>query len=161
MTCNTTSKIIDLNSAHTLRETYKNNHQRVIFTNGCFDILHVGHTTYLEQAKNLGDILIVGINSDTSVQKLKGPTRPINPETDRAQVLAALECVNHVIIFSEQTPITLIETLKPDIHVKGGDYHAESLPEFPIIQAFGGKVVILPFVYGKSTTATIKKINPH
>ncbi len=130
----------------------------VIFTNGCFDIIHSGHLTYLSQAKELGDILWIGLNSDSSVRKLKGETRPINPESDRALLLASLVFVDYVTIFPEDTPLNLISKIKPDIHVKGGDYVAEKLPEYEIVQSYGGKIFILPFIEGKSTTSIIEKI---
>ncbi len=150
-------KIIALDACIAFRKACKEAGKRVVFTNGCFDILHVGHTTYLQQAKALGDVLVIGLNSDASVKTLKGPKRPINSEKDRASVLAALEAVDRVVIFGENTPVELLETLKPDIHVKGGDYIAENLPEFGTITRNGGVVKILPFVQGKSTTAIIEK----
>ncbi len=133
--------------------------KKVVFTNGCFDILHVGHISYLENAKKQGDILIVGVNSDASTKRLKGPTRPINNENDRACMLSALKSVDYTVIFDEDTPEDLIAYLKPSIHVKGGDYKKEDLPETKIVEAYGGKVVILNFVEGKSTTNIINKIN--
>ncbi|WP_022819346.1 D-glycero-beta-D-manno-heptose 1-phosphate adenylyltransferase [Fusobacterium russii] len=133
--------------------------KKVVFTNGCFDILHVGHVSYLENAKRQGDILIVGVNSDESTRRLKGPTRPINNEKDRACMLSALKSVDYTVIFEEDTPEDLIAYLKPSIHVKGGDYKKEDLPETKIVEAYGGKVVILNFVEGKSTTNIINKIN--
>lgn len=133
--------------------------KKVVFTNGCFDILHVGHISYLENAKKQGDILIVGVNSDASTRRLKGPTRPINNENDRACMLSALKSVDYTVIFDEDTPEDLIAYLKPSIHVKGGDYKKEDLPETKIVEAYGGKVVILNFVEGKSTTNIINKIN--
>lgn len=133
--------------------------KKIVFTNGCFDILHVGHISYLENAKKQGDILIVGVNSDASTRRLKGPTRPINNENDRACMLSALKSVDYTVIFDEDTPEDLIAYLKPSIHVKGGDYKKEDLPETKIVEAYGGKVVILNFVEGKSTTNIINKIN--
>lgn len=133
--------------------------KKVVFTNGCFDILHVGHISYLENAKKQGDILIVGVNSDASTKRLKGVTRPINSENDRATMLSALKSVDYTVIFEEDTPEDLIAYLRPSIHVKGGDYKKEDLPETKIVEAYGGKVVILNFVEGKSTTNIIKKIN--
>ena len=131
----------------------------IVFTNGCFDLLHPGHIRVLETARAQGNVLIVGVNADQSVRKLnKGSNRPINQETDRALVLAALACVDYVTIFSEADPIPLIQIIKPDVHVKGGDYRAERLPEYPIIRAYGGRVHIVPLVKGKSTTATLAKI---
>lgn len=133
--------------------------KKIVFTNGCFDILHIGHISYLENAKKQGDILIVGVNSDESTRRLKGPTRPINSEKDRACMLSALKAVDYTVIFEEDTPEDLIAYLKPSIHVKGGDYKKEDLPETKIVEAYGGKVVILNFVEGKSTTNIINKIN--
>lgn len=151
------SKILTLEECVRFRKTCQSQGKKVVFTNGCFDILHVGHTTYLEQAQALGDFLILGLNSDTSVKQLKGKSRPINSEQDRAEVLAALASVDAVTIFTENTPIPLLLQLKPDIHVKGGDYVKEDLPEYATIKAYGGEIIILPFVDGKSTTAIIKK----
>ena len=133
--------------------------KKVVFTNGCFDILHIGHISYLENAKKQGDILIVGVNSDASTKRLKGPTRPINNEKDRANMLSALKSVDYTVIFEEDTPEDLISYLKPSIHVKGGDYKKDDLPETKIVEAYGGKVIILNFVEGKSTTNIINKIN--
>lgn len=139
-------------------DTAKLQGKKVVFTNGCFDILHIGHVTYLTEAKRYGDILIVGVNSDSSVKKLKGPTRPINSENDRANLLSALKTVDYTVIFEEDTPESLIEYLKPSIHVKGGDYKKEDLPETKIVESYGGEVIILNFVEGKSTTNIINKI---
>lgn len=132
--------------------------KRVVFTNGCFDILHYGHIKYLKEAKAYGDILVVGLNSDASVRKLKGSKRPINTEKDRAEVLAALESVDHIIVFSEDTPYKLIGSLKPDILVKGGDWRKEKIVGADIVLANGGKVLSLPYLKNKSTTNTIKKL---
>lgn len=139
-------------------EATKKEGKKIVFTNGCFDILHLGHITYLEQAKKQGDILIVGVNSDKSVKKLKGNERPINAEKDRALLLSALKSVDYTIIFEEDTPEDLISYLKPSIHVKGGDYKKEDLPETKIVEAYGGEVIILNFVEGKSTTNIINKM---
>lgn len=138
-----------------LRDTNK----KVVFTNGCFDILHVGHVRYLNAAKALGDVLIVGLNTDASVKKLKGDDRPINNEADRAEVLLALEAVNHVVFFGEQTAEALIAEVKPNIYVKGGDYTLETLPEAKIVQSYGGRVEFIPMVAGRSTTNIIQKIS--
>lgn len=132
--------------------------KRVVFTNGCFDILHVGHLRYLNEAKKQGDILIVGVNSDVSVRKLKGPTRPINNEIDRAELLSGLKAVDFTVIFDELTPIETLEKIKPSIHVKGGDYKKEELPETVTVEKNGGEVRILAFVEGKSTTNIVNKI---
>ncbi len=138
--------------------SYRRAGRRIIFTNGCFDILHSGHTAYLNRAKALGDILIVGINSDRSVRKLKGPTRPINTLEDRAQVLAALSCVDHIVPFDGDTPHELIRMVRPDVFVKGGDYTRKTLPEGDLVESLGGKVEILPYVADYSTTNVIEKI---
>lgn len=136
--------------------------ERVVFTNGVFDILHVGHTRYLREARALGDRLVVGINADESVRRLKGPTRPINSELDRAEVMASLECVDGVTIFTDDTPIPLLTVLKPDLHAKGGDYKTpDALPETAVVRAYGGDVVILQLVDGKSTTNIVKKMQEH
>lgn len=131
---------------------------RVVFTNGCFDILHIGHVKYLEEAKSLGDKLIVAINSDSSVKKLKGEERPINHEMDRAMVMAALGFVDGVIIFSEDTPLQLIEALNPDILVKGGDWAVDKIVGAEHVLKNGGEVYSLPFINGYSSSNVIKKI---
>ncbi|MDD5211768.1 MAG: D-glycero-beta-D-manno-heptose-7-phosphate kinase [Sulfuricurvum sp.] len=138
-----------------ISQRLKREGKRVIFTNGCFDILHVGHVKYLQEAKSYGDILIVGLNSDSSVRDLKGPTRPVNPENDRAYILAALESVDYVVMFSDETPYELIKNIAPDILVKGGDYEGKSV----VGAEFSGELRLVQFVDGKSTTATITRIN--
>jgi D-beta-D-heptose 7-phosphate kinase / D-beta-D-heptose 1-phosphate adenosyltransferase len=137
---------------------YRHQGLKVVFTNGCFDIIHRGHITYLNQAKEFGDILIIGVNSDESVQRLKGPNRPINNLEDRIQVLNAFSCVDHIVAFHEDTPHELIKVVKPDIFVKGGDYTRETLPEAPLVEELGGEVHILPYVKHKSTTNVIERI---
>lgn len=133
--------------------------KQVVFTNGVFDILHVGHVRYLQEARALGDALLVGINSDDSVRRLKGPQRPINSEGDRAEVLAALGCVEATCIFPEDTPHNLIGVVKPAIHAKGGDYKdPDALPEAALVRSLGGRVVILQMVEGRSTTKTLTRI---
>ncbi len=138
------------------------NDKTIVFTNGCFDILHIGHVTYLAEAKKLGDVLIIGLNSDESVRRLKGSpngiARPLNDEKDRAAVLSALRSVDYVCIFGEDTPLDLITVLKPDVLVKGGDYTPETIIGTDVVQHHGGKVVVIPFVQGKSTTNIIEKI---
>lgn len=130
----------------------------LVFTNGVFDILHAGHVGLLIQARDLGDMLVVGLNSDASAKKLnKGAGRPINCEKDRAAVLSALRVVDAVLLFDEQTPETLIGKLRPDVHVKGGDYREEDLPEAKIVRSYGGRVVILPLLEGRSTSNLLKK----
>lgn len=140
-------------------EELKKSGQKVVFTNGCFDILHVGHLRYMNEAKNQGDILVVAVNSDASVKRLKGESRPINNERDRAEMLSGLKAVDFTVIFEEDTPMEIIEELKPSIHVKGGDYKKEDLPETAIVEKNGGEVRILSFVEGKSTTNIVNKIN--
>ncbi len=130
---------------------------RVVFTNGCFDLLHAGHVYYLEKARALGDALIVALNSDSSVKRLKGPKRPLNPLADRASVMAALECVDFVTSFSEATPRTLIEHLSPNVLVKAGDYKISEVEGREHVWSTGGTVKILPFLKGRSTTALIKR----
>lgn len=132
--------------------------RRIVFTNGCFDILHAGHVRYLQQARDLGDMLVVAVNSDESVRRLKGSGRPINTAPDRAAVVAALACVDHVAMFSEATPVRLIEELRPDVYVKGGDYDAATLPEAEVVRAYGGEVRILPLLAGRSTTAILHRM---
>lgn len=132
--------------------------RRLVFTNGVFDLLHAGHVRYLAEARALGDLLIVGINSDASVRTLgKGPDRPINGQDDRVAVVEALRAVDGALIFDERTPERLIELLRPEIHVKGGDYDAETLPETPLVRGYGGRVVILPTLEGRSTTNILRK----
>ncbi|UXR64369.1 D-glycero-beta-D-manno-heptose 1-phosphate adenylyltransferase [Bdellovibrio bacteriovorus] len=130
---------------------------KIVFTNGCFDLLHVGHVRYLQEAQRLGDVLVVGVNSDASVKRLKGPTRPVQIENDRAEILAALGAVNFAVIFTEDTPENLIHKVKPDILVKGGDWKIESIVGAPFVMSYGGKVMSLQFVDGKSTTKLIEK----
>jgi D-beta-D-heptose 7-phosphate kinase / D-beta-D-heptose 1-phosphate adenosyltransferase len=152
-------KIRSLNELKAIVKKLKSDGCKIVFTNGCFDILHIGHVRYLEEAKKLGDILIVGLNSDLSVKKLKGRERPFMPESERAELVAALGSVDYVTIFHEGTPEALISEIRPDIHVKGGDYKSPSkLPEAKIVNSYGGKVVILSETKGRSTTGLIDKI---
>lgn len=130
----------------------------IVFTNGCFDILHRGHITYLQKAKQLGEKLVVGLNSDASVQKLKGQSRPVQNQRDRKAILEALSCVDAVLIFDELTPLKLIQTIKPKILVKGGDYKNENIIGADFIRAYGGKVVTIPLVRGNSTTRIVSRI---
>ncbi len=130
----------------------------VVTTNGCFDVLHLGHLRYLQAARQLGDLLVVAVNSDGSVRELKGENRPLVPEDERAEMLAGLECVDYVVIFPELTPISLLADLKPNIHVKGGDYQLEQLIERDIVEANGGEVIVGLNVPGKSTTNLIQVI---
>ncbi len=128
-------------------------------TNGCFDILHVGHVRYLEKTRSLADYSIVMLNSDKSVKMIKGETRPVNSEQDRAEILAALSCVDYVVLFEEKSPAALLERIKPDIYTKGADYTLETLPERDIVERNNIKVEFIEFVQGKSTTNIINKIN--
>ena len=132
--------------------------RRIVFTNGCFDILHRGHVTYLSRAKTLGDVLVVGLNADESVERLKGPGRPVNPLADRAPVLAALSCVDLVAPFPEATPEALLRVVRPDVFVKGGDYTRAMLPEAPLVESLGGRVELLPYVEDRSTSGIIERI---
>ena len=131
---------------------------RVVFTNGCFDILHAGHVRYLAAARALGDILILGLNSDASVRRLKGETRPVNSEADRAEVVGALKSVDYVVIFGEDTAEDLIAKVQPAVYAKGGDYTLETLPEARIVESYGGEVAFIPLVAGKSTTGMIARM---
>jgi len=130
---------------------------RVVFTNGVFDLLHSGHVAYLEEARKLGDALVVALNGDTAVRKLKGPGRPLNALKDRARVMAALESVDAVTWFHEKTPVKLVGSLKPLLYVKGGDYDITSIPEYAVVNSYGGKAFALAFVKGRSTTRLIQK----
>jgi glycerol-3-phosphate cytidylyltransferase len=133
--------------------------RRLVFTNGVFDILHAGHVRYLAEARKLGDLLIVGVNTDASVRRLgKGPNRPIHSQEDRIAVLEALRAVDAAVAFDEDTPEALIARLKPEVHVKGGDYTAERLPESRIVWGYGGDVVILPLLEGRSSTSAIRRL---
>ena len=130
----------------------------IVTTNGCFDILHVGHVRYLQKTKTFADVLIVALNSDISVKKIKGPDRPVNNENDRAEILCALSCVDYVVLFDESSPENLLVEIKPDVHTKGADYTVETLPEAKAIMANGGRIEFISFVEGKSTTAVIEKM---
>ena len=138
--------------------TLRQQGQSVVFTNGCFDLVHRGHVEYLEAARALGDVLIVAVNSDRSVRALKGPTRPITPAGDRAHVLAALACVDYVVEFDDDTAERIVQQLRPDVYVKGGDYAQDEPVEAPIVRAYGGSVRILPFTSGYSTTDLVERI---
>ena len=139
-------------------EKLKKENKKIVFTNGCFDILHIGHVRYLKKSASFGDILIVGLNSDNSVKRLKGETRPINNEQDRAELLSELNFVDFVVIFEEDTPDKLLDEIKPDVYTKGADYTLETLPEAKTVLKNNGKVEFISLVEGKSTTNVIKKI---
>jgi D-beta-D-heptose 7-phosphate kinase/D-beta-D-heptose 1-phosphate adenosyltransferase len=132
--------------------------KRIVFTNGCFDLLHIGHLRYLEKAKTLGDILVVGVNSDASVQGLKDPGRPVFPLEERMELLSGLECVDYVVSFVESTPLKLITVLKPHLLVKGGDWSTETIVGKEVVESLGGEVVALPFIEGNSTSHLIETI---
>lgn len=139
-------------------EKLKKEGKKIVTTNGCFDVLHRGHAYYLQEAKKLGDILVVGINSDESVRGLKGVGRPLNKASDRAYLLSQLKSVDFVFVFDEPLPNEFLKKIIPNIHVKGGDYKVEALPEYPLLQLMGAKVVTIPFVEGYSTTSTLEKM---
>lgn len=142
----------------TLIDVIHHSGKTVVTTNGCFDILHVGHVRYLEKTKSFADFLIVLLNSDKSVKSIKGPSRPINNENDRAEILSALKCVDYVVLFDEDSPRDLLDKMKPDVYTKGADYTMETLPEADIMRKNGTRVEFIDFVEGKSTTKTIEKM---
>lgn len=150
--------LIDRNDAAQVCEDLRQRGKQIVFTNGCFDIIHAGHVRYLTTAKSFGDVLIVGLNTDESVKRLKGESRPINSQDDRAEVLLGLKAVDHVIFFGEQTAEALIAEVKPAVYVKGGDYTLATLPEAKIVHACGGRVELVNLVAGRSTTSVIEKI---
>lgn len=154
-------KVIAWDDLPAWRARMRSNGKRLVVTNGCFDILHLGHVSYLEAARNLGDALLIGVSGDESVRQLKGANRPVNSESDRAAVLAALESVTGICIFEEKTATRFLSNAQPDIYVKGGDYTLETLnqEERRTVEQGGGKIIILPFVPGKSTTALLQKIS--
>jgi len=154
------SKIIAWDQLPAWRAALRASGKKLAVTNGCFDILHLGHVTYLENARNFGDVLLIGVNSDAAVRGLKGPTRPVNSETDRASVLAALQSVDGVCIFADTTATKFLAAAQPDLYIKGGDYTLETLnqDERRAVEAAGGKIILVPFVPGKSTTALLEKI---
>jgi D-glycero-beta-D-manno-heptose 1-phosphate adenylyltransferase len=154
----TSSKIVDLQTLTSAVNKWKADGEKVVFSNGCFDIMHLGHVDYLEKARNLGDRLVIGLNTDASVSGLKGPERPIVNEYARARMLAALEFVDAVVLFSDETPYNLIQTILPDILVKGSDYTLESIVGADIVIKNGGKVEFIDLVNGFSTTKIINKI---
>ena len=152
------NKIHSWDSLSELRRIWKSEGKRVVFTNGCFDLLHLGHIDYLSKAADLGDRLIIAVNSDSSVSKLKGKNRPLQDEFSRQMILASLTFVDAVVLFEEETPFKIIDILKPDVLVKGGDYKAEEIVGADIVNQHGGQVVIIPFLEGYSTTSIEKKI---
>lgn len=154
-------KIVPWQDLPEWRDRVRASGKRLVVTNGCFDLLHLGHVTYLENAREHGDVFLLGLNGDESVRQLKGPGRPLNPEQDRAAVVAALACVDAVCIFAEKTAARFLQAAQPDVYVKGGDYTLETLnqEERQLVEAGGGRIVILPIVKGKSTTALLEKIS--
>jgi len=152
------AKLKTLKEIKGARNNLKRKKKKVVFTNGCFDILHYGHVRYLEECKRLGNTLVVGLNSDSSVRKIKGKGRPITPQKERASILCALECVDYAVIFNESTPDKLIKIISPDILAKGGDWEKEDIVGGSFVKARGGRVVTIPFVKGYSTTRILKRI---
>jgi rfaE bifunctional protein nucleotidyltransferase chain/domain len=154
-------ELVSITQAIDIRHRLRWQGKMVVFTNGVFDLLHVGHVRYLLEARKLGQVLFVGLNSDLSAQKLKGPGRPLVPQAERAEILAALACVDYVIIFDEPTAERVVEVLQPDVYTKGGDYADtadQTLPEASVVQSYGGRVVILPYTSGHSTTRIVESI---
>jgi rfaE bifunctional protein nucleotidyltransferase chain/domain len=151
-------KVLNKENIEKILKSIKDDKKSIVLTNGCFDILHIGHARYLSEAKKLGDYLFIGINSDESVKKLKGPGRPINNQNDRAELLGYFSDVDYLIIFNEDTADNIISQIKPDIYVKGGDYTKESLPEAKTLDLVGSKIAFISFVDGYSTTKLIEKI---
>ena len=152
------NKIKTKEELHRIVEELKKRGKRIVFTNGCFDLLHLGHIRYLEEARGLGDLLVVGVNSDRSVQALKGPKRPILPEEERAEILSSLGSIDYVTVFDELTPLELISSLLPHVLVKGGDWTKENIVGKEVVERAGGEVVLLPFVEGSSTSSLIETI---
>lgn len=152
-------RVLDLPRMTEVRRRLRDEERRLVLTNGCFDVLHVGHVRLLATARELGDALVVALNADESVRRLKGPTRPVNPEQARAEVLAALRPVDYVVLFSQDTPLETIQALLPDILVKGGDWPLEGIVGRDVVEAQGGRVVRIPLVDGFSTTRTLERLD--
>lgn len=150
-------RVVKRENIQELLKSLRSQGKTIVTTNGCFDILHVGHVRYLQKTKTFADISLVCLNSDVSVKKIKGPDRPVNCESDRAEILCALSCVDYVVLFDESSPEKLLCEIKPDVHTKGADYTVETLPEAKAIIAGGGRIEFISFVEGKSTTAIIEK----
>lgn len=149
---------VGIEELRSILEAERKKGSKVVFTNGCFDIIHAGHVRYLKKARSEGDILVVGMNSDSSVREIKGPTRPIVPEDERAEVLSALECVDFVVVFSEPTPLRLIEAIRPDVLVKGADWAAHEIVGSDVVEGYGGEVKRIELVEGRSTTNVIRRV---
>lgn len=158
---NVSDKLKSLDELEAIAARARDQGQTVVFTNGCFDLLHRGHVHVLRRAKAAGDLLIVGLNSDKSVKQIKGPNRPVLPETDRAELIAALEMVDYVILFDEPDPYKAILALRPDVLVKGGDWRAEKIIGADIVEGHGGRVALVPYMEGFSTTEIIERIRNH
>lgn len=150
-------KLVTVEEATRIADEYRRSGRKIVFTNGCFDLLHAGHVKLLQQARDLGNVLFLGLNSDASIKRLKGPERPVQNEGDRAAITAGLGCVNYIVLFQEDTPLDLIAAIKPDLIVKGGDYNPEDVVGAEIVQKSGGKVIIVPLLEGRSTTRIIEK----
>ena len=151
-------KVKEKEDLRRILERLRHEGKRIVFTNGCFDLLHIGHLRYLEEAKGLGDILVIGVNSDSSVQRLKGPKRPVLPLEERMELLSGFECVDYVTSFDESTPLELITVLKPHVLVKGGDWSKGTIVGREVVEGLGGEVAVLPFVEGNSTSDLIETI---
>ena len=152
------SKVKTLPELKKISEKLRKNAKKIVFTNGCFDLLHLGHIYYLEKAKKKGDVLIVALNSDSSVRRIKGSKRPILPETDRARIIAALESVDYVVVFNELTPLKVIKALKPNVLIKGRDWKVDNIVGKDVVRSTGGRVATIPLLKGRSTKLIIKKV---
>ena len=154
----TGDKIKHISEAKATVKEWKSQGHKIVFTNGCFDLLHAGHVKYLQKARSLGDLLVLGLNSDASVRRLKGAKRPLIDQDERAHLLAALDCIDYVTVFDEDTPLELITALKPHILAKGGDYSLDGVVGRDVVESYGGRVELITFVDGKSTTNIIERI---
>jgi rfaE bifunctional protein nucleotidyltransferase chain/domain len=155
------NKVVQIPALLALRSAYRDAGRSVVWTNGCFDLMHAGHVRSLHAAADLGDVLVVGLNSDASVRRLKGPGRPVLPEAERAELLAALECVDHVLVFPDDEPSNVLRQLRPDVHCKGAEYappRGRPLPERAVVESYGGRVAFLPLVEGLSTTELLRRV---
>lgn len=152
------NKIKGKKQLKTILDSLKKKDKKIVFTNGCFDLIHIGHVRYLEKAKSLGDILVVAINTDSSIKRIKDKRRPIIPQRERAEVIASLGCVDYVTFFDEDTPYELIKLLRPDTLVKGGDWKRKAIVGSDIVEGAGGRVYAIPFIKGASTTGIIKRV---
>lgn len=155
------SKIKNLQELKEIVNSHKKDGKKIVFTNGCYDLIHLGHVRYLKEGKKLGDVLIVALNSDRSVRSLKGPPRPVIPQEERAEIVSALESVNYVTIFDQDDPLEIITFIKPDVLFKGGDWNLGTIVGRDVVESYGGKVFALPLVPGISTTQIINIITSH